>query len=725
MHHNLQKNYEDKIGTAKLNIRSATVGTPITFRLTYQIGDLGIDESGGFKVLFRTASDCADLQLGNPNDFNFLKISSSNRQVVFSVDTKSKGLVGKVYERPWSRGISITISNQYLSKEDKVYLDFIDWRTQTFAEKKFIFKLVADPFATDRCIELPNSPYIELQPDSIKKLILISPSKVEVNRKSDLFIKAEDKWGNPATDFNEKVKLSVKDELKEKINFPKFTKLKSGRSVIQFTPKTKDVIQFKATYKNITTQSNLTLVREKIEQNIFWADLHGQSSETIGTNDVSSYFKFARDYAHLDVTSIQGNDFQISNEFWKEINKVTKKINKQNNFIAFPGYEWSGNTNRGGDRNVIYLNEGEKIFRSSHALLDDFSDIDHDATIASDLYPKLNPKNTIVIPHVGGRYGDLSIFNKDLEPVVEIHSAWGTFEWFYFDALKRGYQVGVVANSDDHTGRLGASYPAYAHFNSYGGLTGIITNKLNRKSVFKAIKQRHCFATTGARINIDYKISNHQGKKVIMGDSINAERKPIYLNVECFGTDSIERIEVYVYDKIIYQHTNKPKDNSNYFKILWSGSQIKGRARAFKWEGKLNFKSTNINSLEKINFYSKKNKIKQTDQEISWKGMTTGGVQGFIVKVDKLEGKAFLNINKKNITIPLDKISTKPTIQKMGGLDAKLSYYKTLKPNTSVSSKFSTKLNLSIKDKKPLPIFIKVTQRNGHMAWTSPIFVKN
>ena len=29
----------------------------------------------------------------------------------------------------------------------------------------------------------------------------------------------------------------------------------------------------------------------------FWGDLHGQSEETVGTNPVSSYFRFAREAA--------------------------------------------------------------------------------------------------------------------------------------------------------------------------------------------------------------------------------------------------------------------------------------------------------------------------------------------------------------------------------------------------------------------------------------------
>ena len=44
----------------------------------------------------------------------------------------------------------------------------------------------------------------------------------------------------------------------------------------------------------------------------FWGDLHGQTGETVGVNSIESYFDFARNLAFLDVTSHQGNDFQIN-----------------------------------------------------------------------------------------------------------------------------------------------------------------------------------------------------------------------------------------------------------------------------------------------------------------------------------------------------------------------------------------------------------------------------
>ena len=72
--------------------------------------------------------------------------------------------------------------------------------------------------------------------------------------------------------------------------------------------------------------------------------------------------------------------------------------------------------------------------------------------------------------HVGGRYADVSYaHDARLEPSVEVHSAWGTFDWIFEDALAAGYRVGIVAASDGHKGRIGAEFPGSGKFGSTGG----------------------------------------------------------------------------------------------------------------------------------------------------------------------------------------------------------------------------------------------------------------
>ena len=108
---------------------------------------------------------------------------------------------------------------------------------------------------------------------------------------------------------------------------------------------------------------------------------------------------YARDKAFVDIVGHQGNDFQITDDFWRHLNSLTKRFYEPGRFVAVPGYEWSGNTGMGGDRNVLFLREGRQIHRSSSILVPDRADFDSDCYTASDLFRALKDEDAVVIAH--------------------------------------------------------------------------------------------------------------------------------------------------------------------------------------------------------------------------------------------------------------------------------------------------------------------------------------
>ena len=111
--------------------------------------------------------------------------------------------------------------------------------------------------------------------------------------------------------------------------------------------------------------------------------------------------------------------------------------------------------------------------------------------------------------HVGGRYADIKFAHDPMETAVEVHSAWGTFEWIVRDAFEKNYRVGIVGNSDGHKGRPGACYPGASFFGSYGGLTCFLAERLDRDAIFESMRRRRHYATTGNRALLD--VSGHDG----------------------------------------------------------------------------------------------------------------------------------------------------------------------------------------------------------------------
>ena len=107
------------------------------------------------------------------------------------------------------------------------------------------------------------------------------------------------------------------------------------------------------------------------------------------------------------------------------------------------------------------------------------------------------------VPHMGGRYANLNWHDPNLEAVIEVYSEWGEFDWFLRQALAKGYRVGFTAGSDDHKERPGAAPPGSGSFGVYGGLTYIWAEERTRQGLWRALKVRRCYGTTGPRIRLE------------------------------------------------------------------------------------------------------------------------------------------------------------------------------------------------------------------------------
>ena len=255
-----------------------------------------------------------------------------------------------------------------------------------------------------------------------------------------------------------------------------------------------EIYYFKVKAEDNYYYSNPIICDKGKRDNIFWRDMHGQTESTVETGTVKEYFQFARDKCLLDFSAWQGNDFQVTSQLWADVKQNFRNFNDTGNFLVFLGYEWSGTTPDGGDHNIYYLGDDEPIYRSSHSQIEDKSDIETDRYPISELWKTFAGRDDVddvmVTPHVGGRHAYLDYYNPDLINLIKIHCHHGTFEWFAQEALKRGLKVGFIADSDDHTGKSGMSFPTnrgskyFVYFDVRVGLTAFYADKLTRIEVW-------------------------------------------------------------------------------------------------------------------------------------------------------------------------------------------------------------------------------------------------
>jgi hypothetical protein len=735
------------MGTATLSPADPVeAGSFQSFTLVYTAGYFGIDDTGSIKIVQRFAGDMGRPQWSDPKAPNYTTVEASNGAVL---DVRYDP---KMNIRPWDKTLFIRVVRGFLNEGDTITVRFGDrrqgspgMRMQTFVESTFEFRVLADPFATYNYVELPKQPTFRVVAGTAVLWKAVLPTLRQCGEGFRLGFKGEDKWGNPSDQvegaFALRANLAVAG-LPATFCVRRGTAATSieGLSVAEPGDLLIDVLDPKG---RVLCQSNPLRLAPDAPLRSYWCDLHGQSEETIGTNSARELVEFARDKAFLDGMSHQGNDFQITTPFWNELNGLTREYNKDGRFIIFPGYEWSGNTGLGGDRNVMFMHEGRQIHRSSHALVDDQADVWSDANSAKSLFQALKDEDCVVFAHIGGRYADIKIaHDARIERSVEVHSDWGTFEWLIQDALEQGYRIGILANSDGHKGRHGASHPGASLFGAYSGLSCLLARDLSRAGLFDALRRRHHYATTGCRVVLEtralfdndarlYVDDPNLGaapptpsRQAMMGDILQSSDKTLEFSIEAHASAPVERLEIRNGLEVL--ETWRPYDDAalgRRIRVIWEGSEYRGRGRQTIWDGGCTLDGNSFERIAPINMWNLDKKIEQTGPgTLAWTALTTGGFGGFDAWLaDPRSGRLRIDTALVKCDIAIADIGRDDLVFDAGGIKRRIRIFRLPEENTHRRVKLSRRI--ALKDKGDNALYVCLTQEDGHLIWSSPIYV--
>lgn len=737
----------ERMGTAVIAPTAPVeAGSFQSFTLTYTAGYFGIDDTGSIKIVHRFASDMGRPQWDNPQAPNYTTVEASNGAVL-EVQYDNKRNI-----RPWDKTLFVRVIRGFLREGDTITVRFGDRRhgspgirVQTFVEPSFEFRVLADPFAMYNYVELPVQPFVPIVAGPPVGWKAVLPTLRRCGQVFRLGFKGEDAWGNPSDQVDGTFILRANRNvtgLPERISMRRgeHATIVENLSVAEPGDLLIDVLD---TGGRTLCRSNPLRIVAAASLLPYWCDLHGQSEETIGTNSARELIEFARDRAFLDGMSHQGNDFQITTPFWNELNRLTREYNQDGRFIIYPGYEWSGNTGLGGDRNVMFMHEGRQIHRSSHALVDDLSDVATDANSADDLFRALKDEDCVVIAHIGGRYADIKMAHDvRIERSVEVHSDWGTFEWLVEDALEQGYRIGIVANSDGHKGRHGASHPGASLFGAYGGLTCLLASDLTRSALFEALRKRHHYATTGCRMLLDVRAdfasaaslfsddpnsataTTMDVRSAMMGDILRADDDTAALTIEAIGSAPIERIEIRNGLQVL--ETWRPytaAESGRRIRVIWEGSEYRGRGRQTVWDGDCTVEGNAIERIAPINLWNLDKPVVQTAPgAVSWTALTTGGFGGFDAWLaDPQAGTLRIATALVKCDIRIADIGRDDLVFEAGGIKRRIRVFRLPDQNPHRAVQLSRRVDLRRQGDNA--IYVCVTQEDGHLIWSSPIYV--
>lgn len=328
---------------------------------------------------------------------------------------------------------------------------------------------------------------------------------------------------------------------------------------------------------------------------LIYGDLHEHTDVSqcnrLGEQTIDESYQHMRDIASLDFAAATDHGYNITPYLWNYTAKMARVNCDPGRFLTFLGEEWTSTFEEYSEKHP-YGFYGHRNLILADAYFPRWWNArnrQNPAEVWADL--RKVKANFIHIPHqladTGNVPTDWNYADEAAQPVAEIFQIRGSYEYdgaprqaarsvpkpgyFLQDAWARGIVIGVIA-SPDHGGGLGKAC--------------VFTPELNRPAVLDALRRRHCFGTTAARILLDVRVNGR-----LMGEKIPAPNGPVDIAVKAICPGQIDRIEICRNNEFIYTRPGAGANEADF---------------TFRDERPLS---------EKSYYYVR---VRQTDEEIAW-----------------------------------------------------------------------------------------------------------
>jgi hypothetical protein len=515
--------------------------------------------------------------------------------------------------------------------------------------------------------------------------------------------------------------------------------------------------------------------------NLYWGDLHNHCAISYGHGSLQRALALARQ--QLDFCAVTGHafwpdlpedppdepgryahtrDYHLAGfaklrAGWDDVQRQMASARVPGQFETFLSYEWHSRAD--GDHHVVY--------RGDHGPLLGGDRIGDLKAALKEAHAGGAAPAALVVPHhigygAGYRGINWETFTSDLSPFVEIYSLHGCAEsdeapypmlhrmgprdGHYTAAwgLRHGYRFGLVASTDHHSGYPG-SY-------GYGRLAAVAT-ELSREALWDAFLARRVYAVTGDRIGLDFHVDGGW-----MGSDVSAAgatgRHEIAVDVR--GRGAIDHVEVLKNERVLrrwpgpdpnraLEYVAQPRRVQALLRIEWGwGSEPAA------WDCRLELSDGRIDSVEPC-FAGPAVVAPQDEYEDSddlpheviarepaacaWRSRTEPNptvrhpaTQALIVEVEMpVDASVTLAANGRRYTHTLASLLEASTSHFLRGWRSEaIVLHRALPVELARVQETFVDDTPSVDSVEGADCYrLRVAQRNGQWAWSSPIWVAN
>jgi len=301
----------------------------------------------------------------------------------------------------------------------------------------------------------------------------------------------------------------------------------------------------------------------------------------------------------------------------------------------------------------------------------------------------------------------------------------------------------VVCHSDDHKGRPGAAYPGASLFGAIGGLTCYRMPSLDRPSLMAALRHRHHYGTTGTRLYLDVEArfagqaklfdsdpalgpaESRAATEAVMGDIVRATGDTVEIAIDVIGSAPIERVTVFNGAEPVAVHRpHAAGDLGRRIRVIWEGAEYRGRSREVFWRGTCRLAGNRFERARAFNLFNQDKPLllAADGSSVAFDNVTTGNFAGFDLWLEDAEaGELIFTSGVVEAKVKIAEIGLDDTAFAAGGLGKGLRLFRL--PDTGQTHKLAFTQEVELTPGEDNPLYVRVTQEDGHQAWSSPIYL--
>ncbi|MEV6717962.1 CehA/McbA family metallohydrolase [Lentzea sp. NPDC051208] len=411
------------------------------------------------------------------------------------------------------------------------------------------------PGGPEHLLPAAQSPVVQVRPGEVAELLAYAPSSLAVGERALVRIVAVDAEGNRVDLADIRASLSVRDGDAE-VGVIRETVL-PGAFEATVVARSTGVLRLAVSATGLpeVLVNPSWVTEDQPENRVFWGDLHSHADHSF--DGVGRFpYEYAREVACLDFYALTEHCERWDEGDWQHLCDQVTKFHDPGSFVTFLAYEATFHE-PWGHHNVYFREPEDAVVVGAHT-----------GTVL-DLWEALRGRRALTVPHhtgvafspkcAGNIPGstspavDWQYHDPEFRRAVEIYSGHGQSEFYdpefdlsyensdfstntsrrgphyARDAWERGHELGVIGSSDNHRAQPGRGEL---------GLAAVIAPELERGAIFDALHDRSTYATTGARILLDFRVNSiRMGGSVCPGGAVDC-------SIRVSGTDVLESVEI-------------------------------------------------------------------------------------------------------------------------------------------------------------------------------------